>query len=209
MVVVTVTENCLILRWLCLSIRDVFICFVIIIINIIIEFFFKEIKTPLPSRFTWTVLPSMGLDGDEKKNCFAIKGMWWDFFPPNLPLRSNFLHRILSIFIAQPCWLFFLMTSTELSFVCFSLTDLINCRLMDSFVLNVVVCFGLEFIVAVRDHTGKSRKRIKSRLYYILMAWMLEESMSYNRQLKYIKNWVQLAISTYFTVLWSTLKQNP
>lgn len=41
---------------------------------------------------------------------------------------------------------------------------------MDSFVLNVVVCFGLEFIVAVRDHTGKSRKRIKIRLYYILMA---------------------------------------
>lgn len=45
LVVVTVTENGLILSSLCLSIRDVFICFVII--NNIIEIFLIKKNTPL------------------------------------------------------------------------------------------------------------------------------------------------------------------
>lgn len=158
----TVTESCLILRWLCLSIRDVFISFLIFILIVIILllilkdfflflfFFYTVFTSPLPPLleqrcFVWA------LDGDFKKkkkkiNIFCNKGY---------AMSSFILHqkKTTKTFLShsQPCWLFFLKTLTESLLVCFyffALTDLI--KLLIKWILcprrEWLVCFEMVLL---------------------------------------------------------------
>lgn len=86
LVVVTVTENCLILSSLCLSIRDVFICFVII--NNIIDIFLikkKHLSSPLLLEMCCSL---WAFDGDEKK-LFCNKGYVMRSPPPQFCTKSS------------------------------------------------------------------------------------------------------------------------
>lgn len=149
----TVTESCLILRWLCLSIRDVFISFLIFILIVIILllilkdffpflFFFTQFS-PLPSLL---YLNSAALSGllmvilkrKKKSTFFAIKGMRWVLLFCTKKKTKTFLSH------SQPCWLFFLKTLTESLLVCFyffALTDLIK------LLIKWILCPRCEWLV--------------------------------------------------------------
>lgn len=118
LVVVTVTESRLLLRWLCLSVRDVFISFVIILLpllSLLLLFRLVLFFTVVPPLLTWTVL--LCLDSWwwwKWSNSFAIKSTWqWSFFCT----KRSWSHTLF-----QPRWLFFQMTSTKFAslVLCFS-----------------------------------------------------------------------------------------